>query len=126
MAGGRCGAAGLAARVPIGALALEAPYVSMTAVAKTRYWWLPVDMLIRNPIHAGAAIRNYRGPVLMFHGDRDTIIPLPIGRRLYEMANEPKEFVLVPGGDHFIFTEDTFAHELVFFDRHLGHLPADQ
>jgi hypothetical protein len=37
---------------------------------------------------------------LFIHGDRDEIIPIELGKQLYELAREPKSFYLVPGADH--------------------------
>jgi fermentation-respiration switch protein FrsA (DUF1100 family) len=45
-------------------------------------------------------IAQFRGPLLQAHGDADSVIPYEVGRRLFETANEPKEFVTIPGGDH--------------------------
>lgn len=109
----------LAAEVPVAAVALESPYVSMSAIAKTRYWWLPVDLLIHNPIDAGAVIARYRGPLLMQHGDADETIPISIGRELYSRANDPKDFVVIKGAGHFIYTPETFDRELEFFARYV-------
>jgi len=39
-------------------------------------------------------------PVMVIAGDRDETFPLEMSRRLYDAANEPKQFVLVPGADH--------------------------
>ena len=36
----------------------------------------------------------------MLHGDRDTVVPLALGERLYELINAPKRFVRFPGGGH--------------------------
>lgn len=108
----------LAAEVPVAAVALESPYLSMTAIARTRYWWLPVDLLIHNPIDAGAVMAKYKGPVLMQHGDMDQTIPMSIGRDLYERAVGPKDFVVIRGAGHFIYTPETFDRELEFFARY--------
>ena len=43
-------------------------------------------------------------PVLFFHGDNDKIVPIRIGRTLYEAASNLKEFVIFPGARH----NDTF------------------
>ena len=40
-------------------------------------------------------------PVLVVHGDADTLIPPALGRALYERAAAPKRFVLVEGGTHY-------------------------
>lgn len=39
-------------------------------------------------------------PVLMLHGDRDSVIPFALGRDLFERIPEPKTFVVIQGGDH--------------------------
>jgi uncharacterized protein len=39
-------------------------------------------------------------PVLQLHGDRDSVIPIELGRELFQKIAGPKEFVVIPGGDH--------------------------
>ena len=39
-------------------------------------------------------------PVLVLHGDRDSVIPFALGRELFAAIPEPKTFVAIPGGDH--------------------------
>lgn len=36
------------------------------------------------------------------HGEEDDVIPIDSARRLFELANEPKTFVSVPGGNHLV------------------------
>jgi uncharacterized protein len=48
------------------------------------------------------AIRDVHVPVLMVHGEDDDVIPLNSAKRLFELANEPKTFVSVPGGNHLV------------------------
>jgi fermentation-respiration switch protein FrsA (DUF1100 family) len=46
-------------------------------------------------------LRRYTGPLLVIHGDRDTIIPFAAGRRVFDAApSARKEFVTLPGADH--------------------------
>jgi uncharacterized protein len=45
-------------------------------------------------------LSGFRRPVLVMHGDRDSIIPHALGRELYERLRPPKQFVSIPGGDH--------------------------
>ena len=105
----------LAARRPVVAVALEAAYSSLTDVAAHHYWWLPVRLLMKNPVDAEADIPQVHAPLLFHHGDADQTVPMQFGRKLFELANEPKTFIIVPGGTHFIFTETTFAREVEFF-----------
>ena len=39
-------------------------------------------------------------PVLAVHGDRDRIVPIALGRELFEAAPEPKAFHTVAGAGH--------------------------
>lgn len=39
-------------------------------------------------------------PVLLLHGDRDSVIPIELGRELFQRIQGSKEFVVIPGGDH--------------------------
>lgn len=105
----------LAAQKPVAALALEASYSSLADVAADRYWWLPVRPLIKNPIDVTADIAKVKVPLLIHHGDADQTVPIAFGRKLFALANDPKEFVTIPGADHFIFNESTFAREVAFF-----------
>ena len=43
---------------------------------------------------------QYHGPILQSHGTADRLIPFAMGKQLFAAANEPKRFVLIPGGDH--------------------------
>jgi fermentation-respiration switch protein FrsA (DUF1100 family) len=90
----------LAAEAPARGLVLENTFSSVPDVATYHYPWLPVKQLMRTRFDSAAAIANYHGPLLQAHGDADTIVPLQIGRRLFEAANEPKRLVVIPGGDH--------------------------
>jgi hypothetical protein len=103
------------------ALVLENTFTSLPDVAAYHYPWLPVRMLMRTQLNSAAKIADYHGPLLQFHGDADTIIPLAIGERLFDAAGEPKEFVLIRGGNH----NDPRAPEFrAALDRFLARLPA--
>lgn len=110
----------LAARRPVVAVALEASYSSLIDVAADRYWWLPVRLLMKNPVDATIEVANFKVPMLFHHGDADETVPIQFGRKLFEAATGPKTFVVVPGGTHFIFTEKTFAREVEFFRDAVG------
>lgn len=90
----------LAAKDGARALVLESTFSSMPDVAAYHYPWLPVRMMLRTRFDSLAKIRDYHGPLLQSHGDADTIVPYRFGRRLFEAANEPKQFVTIPNRDH--------------------------
>ncbi len=90
----------LAAKDGAKALVLQSTFTSIPDVAAHYYPWLPVRWLIRNRLDSLSKIASYRGPLLASHGDADTIIPFVFGQRLFEAANEPKQFVVLEGLDH--------------------------
>ena len=45
-------------------------------------------------------LRDYPKPVLVMHGDRDSIIPFALGRELFDRLGGRKQFVTIRGGDH--------------------------
>ncbi len=83
----------LAEKVPAAALVLEAPFTSAFSVINLG--WLPGDRFpnLRR-------IGNIRMPVLIIHGDRDSVVPFSHGKELYDKANEPKKFYHVKGAGH--------------------------
>jgi hypothetical protein len=81
-------------------LILESTFSSLADVAAYHYPWLPIRWLLRTKLDAVAKIAAYRGPLLQTHGDSDTIVPDHFGRRLFEAAKGPKQFLVIPGADH--------------------------
>ena len=81
-------------------LIVENTFSSLPDVAAFHYPWLPVRLAMHSRLDAAGAIKNYGGPLLQFHGDRDAIVPFALGQKVFQAANEPKEFVVLPGGDH--------------------------
>jgi len=88
----------LAARRPCAGVVLEAPFSSARAVAARV---LPViGPLLVSSYDSASKIQRVRAPLLFLHGDRDSIVPLDLGRALFDAAREPKAFWVVPGADH--------------------------
>jgi fermentation-respiration switch protein FrsA (DUF1100 family) len=90
----------LAAQHPAAGLILETPFPSIAAVAKLMYGGLPVHKLLEARYELAAHLKAVRMPVLVLHGDQDTIIPYALGQAVFEAANEPKRFYRIPGADH--------------------------
>ena len=117
----------LAAQRKIAALALEAPYTSAADVAAEIYWWLPVRLLMKDTFHSRDFIGKVTVPVLIQHGDADGIIPVGHGRRLFALANEPKDLVILMGGGHeAIYDPDVWERELAFFRKRAGSVASVQ
>jgi pimeloyl-ACP methyl ester carboxylesterase len=56
--------------------------------------------LARGRFDSASKIDRIRSPLLFFHGDRDQIIDYGFGRRLFELAPEPKQFETISGAGH--------------------------
>ena len=68
---------------PLAALALSSAFTSTRAYA--RRYFVP-GFLVRHPFDNEAAVRAFRGPVLVQHGRRDTTVPFAYGERLVAAA----------------------------------------
>jgi pimeloyl-ACP methyl ester carboxylesterase len=72
--------------------------------------------------------RRVRQPVLMIHGQRDTMIPLAVGRRLRGCLAGPSKLWVVPGARHngaITVASNEYQRRLTrFFARHLDGRPA--
>jgi len=90
----------LAARRQVGALILEAPFSSAADVAADIYWMFPVRLMMSDPFRADEKIGHVRAPVLMVHGTRDPVTPIRFGRRLFDLARQPKTFLEAPAAGH--------------------------
>jgi uncharacterized protein len=93
-------AVALASEHAVSRLILEAPYSSTVDVAASLFPVVPVRLLMRDPFHSDRRITRVTAPLLIMHGDNDQAIPIRFGERLFALANEPKQFVRLPGGGH--------------------------
>ena len=80
---------------------VEGSFTSLPdVVGGTKWGWLPVSMLMTQRFEAVKHVAEIGSPLLVVHGSEDNLIKPELGRRLYEAAHGPKEFVLVEGGSH--------------------------
>lgn len=93
-------AVALAAERPVGKLILEAPYTSMTDVAASHFWFVPVRWLLRDRFASDQLIARVSVPLLVMHGARDVTIPIALAERLFALARGPKQFVRFGEGGH--------------------------
>ena len=90
----------LASRRACGGVILESTFTSAPDVASRTFPFFPARLLMRTRLDAASKVGRIRAPILVIHGTADGIIPFELGRRLYELAPDPKEFYEIPGGDH--------------------------
>lgn len=90
----------LALKKPVSAVVLDAPYTSIVSMAQRTYPYLPVHPLLKDRYESDRIIARIGVPLLVLHGVRDGIIPIDMGRALYDKAQQPKKFVSFAEGHH--------------------------
>jgi fermentation-respiration switch protein FrsA (DUF1100 family) len=101
-----------------GAVILEAPYTSIVEIAAARYRFAPVDWLIKDRFDTLFRIARVTAPLLVLHGEKDRLIDASYGRRVFTVANDPKELRLFPEGRHSdLFDHGALEAVLGFLDR---------
>jgi fermentation-respiration switch protein FrsA (DUF1100 family) len=93
-------AAEVASHKPAAGLILESPFPSIEAVAKFHYGGVPVHWLISAEFRLIDRLPQLSLPKLIVHGDQDEIIPIELGRQVFEAAKPPKSFYVIKGADH--------------------------
>lgn len=105
----------------VGAVVLEAPYTSIGDVAQTHYWYVPARWLILDRFDSLDRIARLKAPLLVLHGEGDTVIPVKFGRALFAAAHQPKEAHFIPGGGHADLYDFGVEQMIVdFLHRHLA------
>lgn len=87
-------------------LILCATFSSLLDAAIHNYGWLPVRSVLVERYPSLDLIRSVSCPLLSLHGERDRVVPISLGRRLFNAAPEqgrngiPKQFVTLPSAGH--------------------------
>lgn len=93
-------AVGLSTERAPAALVLRSPFTSLAEVGKVHYPLLPVGLFLIDRFPSIDRIGSITVPVMIVAGDRDDVVPESLSRKLYDAANEPKRYLLVPGTGH--------------------------
>jgi fermentation-respiration switch protein FrsA (DUF1100 family) len=97
--GSSMAAYGATIRKPDGVI-IEAGFANARAAVRESPVLAALSFLASYRFPAGEYLNRAQAPVLVMHGDRDSVIPYALGRELFESITAPKEFVTIRGGDH--------------------------
>ena len=82
---------------------LESPYTSIIDAAKIYYPYLPVDLILQDKYLSLKKIKNINSPVLIMHGGADIIIPIVMGKKLFDEV-QSKKYGYFPQFDRHMMT----------------------
>ncbi len=112
----------------IRALVVESAFASYRQIAREKLsdFWLtwplqyPLSWTVSDQYSPSKAVAGVSPiPLLIIHGDQDPIVPVDHGKRLFELAQEPKQLWIVSGGGHI----QAFQHQS-YRDRFVNYLTA--
>jgi uncharacterized protein len=97
--GGSMAAYGATIRKPDGVI-VESGFPDARAVVRNSPVLALLSRFASYRLAAGEYLNRGGVPVLIMHGDRDSVIPFELGQELYAAVKTPKQFVTIRGGDH--------------------------
>tara|TARA_B100001939_G_scaffold198811_1_gene170931 strand:+ start:1242 stop:2060 length:819 start_codon:yes stop_codon:yes gene_type:complete len=99
---------------------LETPFTSMIDAAKKFYPYIPVSFLLKDKYENKNKIKNIKFPVLVMHGEKDQIVPFDMGKKIFEIANEPKYSYFTKYDNHMMEYDDSLVKTLNSFLSNLN------
>ncbi len=103
-------------QIPLKAVIVDGSFASYKAVARSilaKHWltWIlqPLTYLVLSDKYAPDDVAKLSPiPLLVIHGEKDPVIPVEQGKKLFEKASEPKSLWILPFGFHgdAFFTEN--------------------
>ena len=105
-----------AKRRPAGVV-LESPFSSAVDVGAYLYPYLPVHWLLKDRFESISYIQEVRAPLLVLHGESDSIVPARLGRKLFDAAPGPKLAYFIEGATHYtLYEHGAFENVKTFLD----------
>ena len=97
--GGAC-AIEIASKNKAAGLIVESTFTSARDMAGKMFPYIPFKILLNSKYEAIDKIPLVKMPKMIIHGTDDDLIPLTMGRKLFEAAHEPKKFYEIKGAGH--------------------------
>lgn len=105
-------AAQLATQTHPAGLILEGAFPSIYAVSRLRNPWLLVfPFMIRDKFETDQYVAERSCPLLETHAEKDTIIPIELGQKVFEEAAEPKQWLVIRGINHNDFPSVAYQYK---------------
>jgi pimeloyl-ACP methyl ester carboxylesterase len=92
--------AALQSRRPPAGVVLRSPFTEFADVGSEHYPWLPVRRMLRDRFPVTDHLAESEVPVTVIYGDRDTIVPTKMSKRVADEAPSLVERVVIEGAGH--------------------------
>ena len=99
---------------------LETPFTSMVDAAKNFYPYVPINLLLKDKFENFKKVNNINAPILVMHGEVDQIVPFSMGKKIYEIANNPKYSYFTKYDDHMMEYDENLVLALKSFFNSLN------
>lgn len=104
------------------ALLLETPFLSAVTLARERYPFMPVSLVMADQFPVNEWVLNVDEPVLVAHGTGDTTIDVSNGERVYALVPSKDELWIEPGAGHGdLWDRGIWDHAKPFFERAMAN-----
>ena len=87
----------LATRRSVAALIVDSTFSSAADISRSIYFFIPT-IFLKTKMDSISKVKQLKLPKLFMHSVDDEIIPFKLGRRLFDAAAQPKEFIQLRGG----------------------------
>jgi alpha/beta superfamily hydrolase len=90
----------------INKLLLITPYTSIKQVAQSKFWFVPISLLLKDNYDNVEFLQNYQGQALLVIAEKDNVISSKYGHKLYEsinikqQLNIKKDLIVVKNANH--------------------------
>ncbi len=110
----------VAAERDVGAIVLEAPFTRLRDIVRYRLPAIPAYLFLKDEFDSVTHIKKVTAPLLIVHSLGDDVIPIALGRWLFEAATGPKEFLRVQGAGHYgLFRAGAWPIIRQFIEKHV-------
>lgn len=114
----------VAVQRPSAGLIVEGAFPSIQAMSDHHYFGLPARWVMDLDFNLAQKVRALHVPLLVIHGEQDSIVPIPLGKQVFDAAHEPKQWYAVSGAEHndvpFVGGESYFREIDTFLQRVLS------
>ena len=91
----------------------------MTRLAQKYYPIFPVKIILKDKFDSINKIQKINSPLLVMHGEEDTIVPFSMGVEIFEKSNTQKSKYFIKNEDHMMNFDQNLISEIQKFIKSL-------